>query len=385
MKTDDGSIEYQNIMSEKIRILFILQTFRTGGSERVVKDLCENLSSRKFQPFVISLTDGEMHEEFRNLGIPTVCIHKQGKDALETIRKVSSYCSQNHIQLINAHHMTPFFYGFFAAKLNRCKLLYTAHSCWEVEGVKKYWPAVGKFMLKFSEGGIGISRDVSDSIHRKYGLNYTKVFTIQNSINISRFETAETVFDKKKEFGFKNEDRVIGSVGSLKRQKNYPNLIAAFNLIKQRMDHVKLLIVGEGKRRSDLMNLIEKLGLVNDVIIAGSRSDIPELMQIMDVYCLPSDMEGIPLTLLEAMAASRPIVGTDIIGIRDVVANEKTGLLVPPNDPQALSRALIRILQSQSLSKMLSANAQRYVHEKHDTRKWIKSYEDLFIEIAKCA
>ena len=381
MKLTHKRIIGNNKQNFHIRILFVLQTLRTGGSERIVKDLCENINREKFLPYVVSLLDGEMFEEFLSAGIPTYCVHKKGKDALETITKISRIVCDNQISLINAHHLTPFFHSFFAAKKNRCKLLYTGHTCPEIDVLSTSWATIGRILLNLSEGGIGISNDVSKSIHKKFGLNYHKIYTIQNAINTSRFELNIDVLGKKNILGLSKEDRIIGSVGSLGRQKNYPNLIKAFKNVKEKEKHVKLLIIGEGKRRFELENLIKELGLTKDVILLGARLDVPELMQIMDIYCLSSDFEGIPLTLLEAMAASRPIVGTDVIGIRDIVISEKTGLLVPPNDPLALSRAFERILTSSELSAELSKNANQYVHVKHSTKRWIEQYENLFCKI----
>lgn len=369
-------------MKNRLKILFVLQTLRTGGSERIVKELSENLSAEKFEPYVLSLTDGEMHQEFLDMGISTSCVHKKGKDTLDIVKKISRYIKANGITLINAHHLSPFVHAFFAAKLNRCRLLYTAHTCQEVDLLPPFWAALGRYMLKACDGAIGISNDISDSMHAKFGLSNRKIFTIENAINISRFEIEIDLSEKKRELGFADGDRIIGSVGSLGQQKNYPNLIRAFKIIKEKMDNVRLLIIGEGKRRPELQDLIESLGLDGHAVLAGARLDVPELMQIMDVYCLASDFEGIPLTMLEAMAATRAIVGTDVIGIRDIVENGKTGLLVPPNDSNALSQALIEVLQSDALSKKLSANAHRYVHEKHSTQTWIEQYEQLFSQIA---
>ena len=117
------NLENDNMKKQPTKILFILQTLRTGGSERIVKDLCENINREEFEPFVVSLLDGEMREEFIKDGIPTYCANKKGKDAFEIMRKIDKYVKSNKIDLINAHHLSPFIHAFLSAKKNRSKLL----------------------------------------------------------------------------------------------------------------------------------------------------------------------------------------------------------------------------------------------------------------------
>lgn len=365
-------------LQKRIKLLFLLQTLRTGGSERIVKELCDNLDPNKFRCFVLALVGGEMQEEFREGGIPVHCVNKQGRDILRVSRQISEFIKTNQIQVINAHHFSPFFHGFYGAKLNGCKIIYTAHTCPEVDLLSSSWTMVGRILLSFSDAAIGISHDVSGSIIRKFHLPKDKVFTIINAVDHRRFKVNVDVIDKKKELNIKREEKVIGSIGSLGKQKNYPNLIRAFTILQERMGNIKLLIIGEGRRRNELESLIKELGVDGKVILLGARSDVPELMKVMDVYCLASIYEGLPLSLLEAMVAKLPVIGTDVTGIRDTIIHEKTGLLVTSDAPEELAEGLSRILINPDLAKELSENGQKYALEKHGLAEWIREYEQLF-------
>ena len=120
------------------------------------------------------------------------------------------------------------------------------------------------------------------------------------------------------------------------------------------------------------------MGLTGKVLLLGARNDVPEIMKVMNVYCLSSLMEGLPLSLLEAMSAGLPVVGTDVRGIRDVIADGQTGLLVPSDSPERLSEALIRVLTDEELARDLSTQGQRYVLREHSVEKWVGRYESLF-------
>ena len=363
---------------ERNNLLFLLQTFRTGGSERIVKDLCENLDSTKFKCFVLALVGGEMQQEFEEKGVTVNCVDKRGHDTFNIMRRISAFVKTHQIHTINAHHFTPFLHGFYGAKIHGCKIIFTAHTCNEIDLIDNFWSLIGRILLRFSHGTIGISHDISESMIKKFHLRQDKVYTIVNAINHKRFEIDVDVRAKKEELNLEGEDKVIGSVGTLGRQKNYPNLIRAFKIVQGRMNSVKLLIIGEGKRRNELEFLVKDLGLDGKVLLLGARLDVPEIMKVLDIYCLPSLFEGLPLSLLEAMSAGLPVVGTDVVGVRNVIMNERTGLLVPSENPEELAKALIKLLMNPDLAKELSKNGHRYVLEEHSMAKWIREYEQLF-------
>jgi glycosyltransferase involved in cell wall biosynthesis len=363
---------------KKTNLLFLLQTLGTGGSERIVKSLCENLDQRMFRCFVISLIDGEMKKEFMQLDIPVYSLDKRGHDAFKIMRQISTFIKTNQIHVINAHHFSPFLHAFYGAKKHGCKIFFTPHSSWEIELMSNNYTAFCRILLTFSNGAIGISPSVSESILKKFHLPKHKVFTIINSVDYRRFNTNVDVRKKKQELNIKKQEKVIGAVGGLRRVKNYSTLIKAFKIVKEKIDNVKLIIIGEGKMRGELEDLTKDLNLSNKVLFLGVRSDIPELMKLMDVYCLTSFFEGLPLSLLEAMSAGVPILGTDVPGIRDVIIQEQTGLLVSSDNHKELAEGLIRVLTHPFLARKLAKNGKNFVLENYSIEMWISQYEKLF-------
>jgi glycosyltransferase involved in cell wall biosynthesis len=365
-------------VKKRTNLLFLLQTLGTGGAERIVKSLCENLDQRMFKCFVISLIDGEMKKEFVQLKIPVYCLNKRGHDALNLMHLISTFIQTNQIQVINAHHFSPFLHAFYGAKRHRCKIYFTPHSSWEIELMSSNYSIFCRILLAFSNGAIGISPSVSESIIKTFHLPEHKVFTIINTIDYKRFKINVDIRKKKRELNVKGKEKVIGAVGGLRRVKNYPSLIKAFKIVHEKMDNVKLIIIGEGKMRDELESLAKDLGLSNKVSFLGVRSDVPELMKVMDVYCLTSFFEGMPLSLLEAMSAGVPIVGTDVPGIRDLITHEHTGLLVSSDNHKELAEGLIRVLMHPFLAEKLAKNEKKFVLKKHSIENWIWQYERLF-------
>ena len=365
-------------LDRKVNLLFLLQTLRRGGSENIVKDLCQHLSPDRFNFFVIALIDGELKDTFREMGIPTLCVQRDQKGFFAATREISSFIKKHKIDVVNAHHFTPFVHGVYGAKARGCRIYYTAHSRHEVILMGRFWSTVGGFLLRFSDGSIGISPDVSRAIKQTFHLPDGKVLTILNAVNHRRFNGNVDRQTKRRELGIDEAVPVIGCVGNLRKQKNYPNLIKAFAIVRKVAGRAKLMIVGEGKREGELRSLTKELGLEEDVILLGPRSDVPEILKALDVYCLASSFEGLPLSLLEAMLVGLPAVGTEINGTRDVITHEENGLLVPSDNPEELAKALLRIINDKAFAEILAKNGRNYVLERHGYDKWTESYERLF-------
>lgn len=361
-------------------VLFILQTFRTGGSERVVLDLCRRLDPEKFTCSVAAFVDGSIREMFEDGGFKSLLLPMRSarQDGVRAMRDISGYIAKNRVRVVNAHHFTPFLYSIYGAKMNQCKFFCTAHSRNEVEMVTGKWALLLGTLLRTSNGVIGISPDISQALRRKFKIPVSSIITMTNAIDHTRFAIRIDKAAKKRELGIGDGDRVIGCVGNLRKDKNYPNMIEAFKIVHAALGNLKLVIAGEGQRRKDLEELIRRLGLEGSVLLLGARSDVPEIMKVMDIYCLSSLREGLPLSLLEAMSAGLPCVGTNVRGIRDVITDGDTGILVPSNEPDKLAQAFVYILNNAAKAQRMADRGREYVITEHGLGTWIRNYEDLF-------
>ena len=171
---------------------------------------------------------------------------------------------------------------------------------------------------------------------------------------------------------------MVGIVGNLREQKNHANLIRAFRGMLDAGVAARLLIIGEGALRAELTAMRDALGMQEDVQFLGARLDIAELYRVMDVYCLSSRYEGLPLTILEAMASGVPVVGTDVAGIREIVQHGKTGVLVEDDDAPRLTQGLLGVLGDPERARSMADEGRRYVEASHAMGPWIERYEALF-------
>jgi glycosyltransferase involved in cell wall biosynthesis len=172
-------------------------------------------------------------------------------------------------------------------------------------------------------------------------------------------------------------------VGNLRPQKNHELALRALADLRRHVPAAWLVLAGDGERRERLEAMARDLGVGDRARFLGARLDVPELFGTFDIYCLPSHFEGMPLSILEAMAARKPVVGTRVPGIDDLIEDEVTGLLTPANDAKALSQALLRVHADRGLGQRLVDAGWRHVDRHGRFETMVQQYADLYEALAK--
>jgi glycosyltransferase involved in cell wall biosynthesis len=376
--------------NKMINILFVLPHLGAGGSERVVLDLARNLDPSSFNVYVACFSEGGLlTDAFRKACAGTFHIpKKEGFDPVAMWR-LSRIIKHNNISIINAHHYMPFFYSFLGAKIfNRKLLVFTEHSVPEVQAVMKcFHKKICRMLFKQTDAVIGVSREIT----RVFVENYdycSKIFkTIINGLDLERFCTPVDRLRERERYGLSPRDFVVGVVANFRKVKNHACLLRAFDRLKGKHPHLRLLFVGRGNPQDpentedEIAQLIQKYELQDLVVLAGYQEDIPQFLQLFDVYCLPSLSEGLPLGVLEAMAAKIPVVGSDVRGIQEIIRDGDTGFLFRSDDDKALADVLEKLILSPELCRELSERGCCYVHEAHALDSWISEYELFFSKL----
>lgn len=176
---------------------------------------------------------------------------------------------------------------------------------------------------------------------------------------------------------------IVGVVGRLELEKGHPTLLEAWPMVLDRVPGAYLLIVGEGSRQDALRQIAREQGIERHVIFTGRRDDIPAVTAALDVAVLPSYREAQGLTILEAMAMSRPVVASNVGGIPEMVEDGVTGLLVPPHDPPALAAAITRLLLDHPYADMLARAGHDLVHDRFCVQIMVNAVQALYDEGAR--
>ena len=357
-----------------------------GGSERLVHNLALKVDRTLFRPSIAWFFGDRVLREFKDLGIPLYHIPKLKRFDFSTMQKLGTIIRENNIHIINAHHFMSMVYSFYGCKIkNDTKLIYTEHSKWEIEQIPWKWRKIGSYLLKHSDGAVGINSEVTKLMKNAFKLFPSKAITIMNGVNLKSFASNNKNSKLRTELGIAKNVKIIGMIANLKKIKNHIFLLKAFAELVKEYKNVKLLLIGQGfdgdkeNSEAEIQHFINNQGLKNSVMLLGYRSDISSLLEIMDIFCLTSFKEGLPISFIEAKAAGLPVVGTDVEGIRNVIIHDKNGYLVPVDDKKSLKNSLLTLLQNESLRDKMGRESRVLAIQTYSLNSCINQYQDLFM------
>lgn len=368
-----------------INVLFIIIQTKMGGAERLVHNLALKLDRKVFNPSLAYFYKGDELKEFQNLGISIYHIPKVKRFDISTMRNIACVIKDNNIDIVNAHHFMPLVYSSYGCKIaNRIKLVYTQHSEWELKHLKWMWVKVGHFLLSSADMSVGVSEKVTRSIQNKFGLDGSKAATIWNGVSILGPERLGDKRELKETLNIDPDCKVIGMVANFRLVKNHIFLLKAYNELLKDYQNVKLILIGQSfdgdptNSGSEIRTYITENGLGQHVSILGYRSDVPNLLGVMDIFCLTSIKEGLPISLIEAMAAGLPVIGSKVEGIEDVIIHGRNGFLVDQDDVHGLKDCLYSLLQDEAVCKRLGESSRHMAREKYSLEQCVNRYQELF-------
>jgi len=377
----------------KVNVLFVIMQMSMGGSERLVCNLTAKLDRKKFRPSVLWFNGEKPLKEFVDLNVPLYHVHKGRGFDFGAMRRIAGIIRDNNIHVVNAHHFMPMVYSFYGSCLrNNARLFNTAHSEWELEELTYKWRVMGRCLFNRAEGLIGVTEKVSDTAIRRLKIFKDKVYTIENGVDLDDLKEQKDSMAIRKELRFGDKEVLIGIVANLTRIKNHIFLLKGFKELVATRPDVRLLIIGKGVggESGDLENMEPKIrdfirqnGLDDSVRLLGYRPDVRDILGALDIFCLTSFKEGLPISLLEAMAMGLPVVGTDVEGIRDVIDDKRTGYLVKKGDVDGLKDTLVKLVDDGELRKNVGKLARAVAIKKFSLRECVKKHENLFLRAAE--
>jgi len=310
--------------------------------------------------------------DFRSLQTGT------GPDLTGALR-IIRYANATGIDLIHSHgYKSNILIGFIPRKIRKLPLVVTLHG----------WTSAGKLTklrlyewfdiksLKRADAVVAVSKATAN--HQ--ALRRIRTEIIYNGISKTVFKGKDQLPNRQL-VQFCENGFTIGSVGRLSPEKGYRYLIDAFSILAQRYRKIRLVIIGDGKERNDLQTRINKMELEKRILLAGYQPDAVQYIPLFKIFVLSSLTEGLPITILEAMQAKVPVISTKVGGVEEMLANNKTALLIRKQDPIALSIAIQKLYQKKQLSSKIAAHAQELSMKKFSSETMAGEYSKLYNKV----
>ncbi len=375
--SDIAKIRCQSYGSgEKIHVLQLIECSEPGGAERMLLQLACNLSD-PYDVRVGLLTSGWLEDQVKQVGLPYVMLGGDELRDLRVIADVVRVIRNGSIRLIHAHEFYMGMIGAVVSCFTGIPLVVTIHG-------KNYYPDRMRRRLMFrmtamqASGFVMVSEELKRFVCATIGVPREDVQVIHNGVELGKSGGGLSAVDLRVQAGIPLNASVIGTVGALFPVKGQRYLIEAFRMVRMRMTTAHLVILGEGQERELLKQQAQRLGVLDSVHLLGFRDDVLEMLPQMDVFTLPSLSEGLPLALLEAMAAMRPVVVTQVGGMPEVVEDGKTGFLVPPGDAEALATRLLCVLETPGLGAQLGKAGRDTICSQFSHRAMLGKYQEIY-------
>lgn len=366
-------------------VLHLINNFGDSSISRIVIRLVRNLEQRGCLFHVGALSSyGDMRLEFIRCGVPTVDF-SEGRPGMSSIAKrIGKYVAEQGIDIIHTHTPRTILAAFLSLGMRPRRPFHLATKHLVNSPGDRGWGIVyslmDRLLLYAPDLLVPVSGKVCKQITVCPGLT-GRVMMIRNAVDTELFYAPDQREPCRSEFGLPPESVVIGSSGRLEKVKRYDLMLRAFSLVQKRHPETRLMIAGEGSLRHELESLARELGIENSIVWTGFRKDVPRLLAAMDIYVQSSVNEGLSLSILEAMAAGKPVIITDVGGARELVEHRKTGLLIPPGSAKIIAESITELLENPAETASFAREGREYVLREFGLKKMVDAYGKIYEDL----
>lgn len=365
----------------KIKVLQTIRQGKIGGGESHVLTLVKELDKSVFEPIVLSFTPGPMVDELEKAGIKTHVIYTEKGFDFSVTKQVKQLLQDENIELVHNHGTRATSNLWWACKGLKIPMLYTVHG-WSFHDDQSYLYRKARITSEWL-----LTRQVNTTISVSYSNQKSgqeeipgfKSEVIRYGIDVDKFDYTYPNSTVRADYNIPDDKVIIGYIVRMDIQKDPITMVKAYKQVCEKQDNMVLLMIGEGPLLQEAKDLIKEYGIEDKVIFDKFRQDVPNVLAGIDIYCLPSLWEGLPIGMLEALAMRKCIVATAVDGSKEVLVDEENALVVETQNPDMLAEKLIRAVSDAELRDRLSANALKTIQAEFTAAIMTRKIEDLYL------
>jgi glycosyltransferase involved in cell wall biosynthesis len=371
-----------------VKIIYTITRMVVGGAQETAKHTAEYFHQQGHE--VLFVTGPEAGREgYYEVAAPTLVMPSlvrsiRPKQDLLALIGLYRLFRRHKPDIVHARTAKARFLSGFAARLAGVKVVVQTMHGWsfnmQVDNKRWLYILAERIATRFYDWTVMVAEpDIETG--RRIGVLKKNISLIRSGVNVDRMRNVDAAAAAALRAEMApNGEKVFALVGRLSMPKTPHVCVEAFSMVLKRRPNIRLIIVGDGAQRESLEALIERLGLTPHVRMMGLRHDGAEIVAASDFVLHSSEHEGLPKTILEGMAAGKPVIGTNVDGVPIVLQHDVNGLLVEKNDPAAMAAAMERLLDDDALCSRLAANAAKRLYE-FSLAKTICDTEALYREL----
>lgn len=358
--------------------MFVIWSLGLGGAEQVVIRLAAGLDRRRFTPVICCLNEpGPFASQAASHGIEVIALRKRPGVDLAMLWRLTRLMRARRIRIVHPHLWGANCWGRLAAYLSRVPVI-LAHEHGLQPWRGRWHFLCDRWLGRVTHRVLFASHDVMESYSRRTGIPAARCQVIPNGVETAPLPQRREAL--RQAHGWAAEERVIVSVGRHVPEKGYEDLLTATASLAKQLPRVRVVLIGDGPDRARLEALKAQLGVNGHVVFAGRlpQEQVAQWVAAADVYVQPSRAEALPLAVLEAMAAGVPVIATRVGDLQRLIADGRTGHLVPPADPGALAATIRDVLQHPDRERAIAEAAQAMVRQRHSHAGMMRAVEQVY-------
>ena len=368
------------------KVAHIVYSLYHGGAEHIISTMLRCGKSSSFRHSVLVLSSGgSLVEEIEKSGGEVFLLgKKKGFDPALPFR-LASLIRKTAPDIIHLHNSSPGIWGTLASMLSRTRipLVKMEHRPWIPKDLPIFHRYLYRYLAMKSEKIITVSEHARSTFSSSFPSLAGRIVTVLNGIDLDPFKELQPVEGCRKWFGFPLKSPLIGTVGRLVPIKNHRLLIDAFLNVKKAYPNAHLAILGQGPLEPSLRSYAASRGIAESLSILPATLDVYKFLSALDIFVLPSKSEGLPLTLLEAMASALPVVASSVGGIPEVIEDGEDGYLFASGSSSEITEKIVRIIEDPESAASMGIRGREKIFRNFGEKQFIDQIEAIYLEILK--
>jgi glycosyltransferase involved in cell wall biosynthesis len=360
-----------------VKVLQLISSGGYYGAENMLLNLCASQEKAGCQNHLllfynVHVPNVEFYERARRQGLSVRMVHCKGRADWRAVKQIEEYLQEDEIDIVHTHGYKADLYGFLAAWRSGKPVVATCHNWVGGTAALGVYNQLDRMALKRFSALAAVSDGVAQRLLES-SVPAEKIKIIANGVNVQAFENARPLPALAS-----HKNKILGIVARLDLQKGFEYLLQAVRELCATHPGLEVVIVGEGPDRNAIEAMIQEFGLQSNVLLAGQQADMPAVYAAINIFVLPSLNEGLPMTVLEAMAASKPVIATRVGAIPSMITHGENGLLVEPRDTKGLRDAIASLLADPARCQILGKRAHNWVSRNYTADAMALKYREMY-------